>query len=61
MRCHEKTEFLIRQFDPGIIWDSYGIRDDVVVSLHDVFTPLCYLRYFSLLHVTFPELIFTSS
>ena len=31
-RCHEKTDFLLSNFDPGILWDEYGIRDDVVVS-----------------------------
>jgi hypothetical protein len=30
-RSHEKTDFLINQFDPGILWDEYGIRGDVVV------------------------------
>ncbi|KAI0289302.1 hypothetical protein BC826DRAFT_1092819 [Russula brevipes] len=29
-RSYKKTEFLIRKFDPGIIWDNYGVRDDVV-------------------------------
>ena len=30
-RSHEKTDFMIRNFDPGILWDDYGIRSDVVV------------------------------
>lgn len=30
-RSHEKSDFLIQNFDPGILWDEFGIRDDVVV------------------------------
>jgi Plavaka transposase len=30
-RTHEKTDFLIKNFDPGILWDEYGIRGDIVV------------------------------
>lgn len=30
---HEKTDFLIECFDPGIIWSDYGVRSDVVVSI----------------------------
>lgn len=44
MRHYEKTEFLIRQFDPGVIWDNYGLRDDVVVGLHATYIILHYLR-----------------
>lgn len=29
---HEKTEFLIKSFNPGILWDDYGIWSDMVVS-----------------------------
>jgi len=32
-RTHEKTDFLINSFDPGILWDDFGIRSDVVVSI----------------------------
>jgi hypothetical protein len=32
LRTHEKTDFLIEIFDPGILWEEYGIRTDVVVS-----------------------------
>jgi hypothetical protein len=32
-RLHEKTDFLISKFDPGILWDDYGIRSDIVVRL----------------------------
>ncbi|KAI0038131.1 hypothetical protein FA95DRAFT_1665594 [Auriscalpium vulgare] len=28
-RTRAKTEFLISAFDPGILWDDYGIRSDV--------------------------------
>jgi len=30
-RTHEKTDYLIKNFDPGILWDEYGIRADIVV------------------------------
>src|ERR1700678_1526443 len=26
-----KTDFLLRNFDPGILWDDFGIRSDIVV------------------------------
>ncbi len=32
-RSHEITDFLIHKFDPGILWDDYGIRNDIVVRL----------------------------
>jgi len=32
-RSHEKTDFLMKNFDPGILWDEYGIRNDIVVCL----------------------------
>ncbi len=33
LRTYEKTNFLLEAFDPGIVWDTYGLRSDVVVSL----------------------------
>ena len=30
-RSHEKTDFLISEFSPGILWNEFGIRSDVVV------------------------------
>ncbi|KAJ7035186.1 hypothetical protein C8F04DRAFT_1099352 [Mycena alexandri] len=30
LRTQPTTEFLITQFDPGILWDDFGIRSDVV-------------------------------
>jgi hypothetical protein len=33
-RSHENTDFLLQKFDPGILWDEFGIRDDVVVCGH---------------------------
>jgi hypothetical protein len=30
-RTHEKTDYLINNFNPGILWDEYGIRADIVV------------------------------
>ncbi|KAJ6548422.1 hypothetical protein B0H19DRAFT_1211517 [Mycena capillaripes] len=33
-RSHEKTDFLITCFDPGTLWDEYGIRSDVVPFTH---------------------------
>ncbi|PPQ88480.1 hypothetical protein CVT25_012030, partial [Psilocybe cyanescens] len=31
---HEKTDFLIKNFDPGILWDDYGIWNDIVLFTH---------------------------
>ena len=31
-RTHEKTDFLIQNFDPGLLWDEFGIHSDIVVS-----------------------------
>lgn len=36
LRTYEKTDFLLGVFDPGIVWDEYGLRSDVVVS-HSLF------------------------
>ncbi|KAJ7470114.1 hypothetical protein B0H11DRAFT_1730665 [Mycena galericulata] len=33
-RSHEKTDFLITCFDPGTLWDDFGIRSDVVPFTH---------------------------
>jgi hypothetical protein len=32
-RSHQKTDFLISTFDPGILWDDFGVRSDIVVCL----------------------------
>ncbi|KII89805.1 hypothetical protein PLICRDRAFT_52959 [Plicaturopsis crispa FD-325 SS-3] len=34
-RTQERTDFTISVFDPGILWDDYGIRADVVPFTHD--------------------------
>ncbi|KII88928.1 hypothetical protein PLICRDRAFT_698078 [Plicaturopsis crispa FD-325 SS-3] len=34
-RSHEKTDFLITCFDPGILWFEYGVRTDVVPFTHN--------------------------
>ncbi|KAJ7175243.1 hypothetical protein C8R43DRAFT_1201966 [Mycena crocata] len=31
LRTQSKTEALIKCFDPGILWDEYGVRSDVIV------------------------------
>ncbi|KAJ6475936.1 hypothetical protein C8R47DRAFT_1181557 [Mycena vitilis] len=33
-RNHEKTDFLVTCFDPGILWAEFGIRADVVPFTH---------------------------
>ncbi|KAF7352250.1 C2H2-type domain-containing protein [Mycena venus] len=35
MRSHGKTDFLIMCFDPGTLWDDFGIRSDVMPFTHD--------------------------
>ena len=32
-RSHQKTDFLITSFDPGVLWDDFGVRSDIVVCL----------------------------
>ncbi|KAI5886109.1 uncharacterized protein SCHCODRAFT_02673152 [Schizophyllum commune H4-8] len=34
-RTHEKTDFLISVFDPGILWSDFGVRVDVVPFTHE--------------------------
>jgi len=36
-RSHEKTDFLLKNFDPRILWDDFGIRNDIVVGLYSWF------------------------
>ncbi|KAJ4485092.1 hypothetical protein C8R41DRAFT_896411 [Lentinula lateritia] len=46
-RTRTKTDFLITCFDPGIIWDEFGVRSDVVpftsyfprADIHELLTP----------------------
>ncbi len=38
-RTHEKTDFLLWNFDPGILWDDFGIRSDIVVSFLSRYLP----------------------
>lgn len=28
-----KTDFLIKKFDPSILWDEFGIKSDIVVRI----------------------------
>jgi hypothetical protein len=30
-RTHERTDFLVEEFDSKVAWDAFGIYDDVVV------------------------------
>lgn len=30
-QSHEKTDFLISEFNPEILWNKFGIQSDVVV------------------------------
>jgi hypothetical protein len=33
-RTHEKTDFLIKDFDPDILWDDFRIWHDIVVRFY---------------------------
>lgn len=35
-RKHERTDFIIKCFDPGTVWEKYGIRSDIVVSIYNL-------------------------
>ncbi|KIY62588.1 hypothetical protein CYLTODRAFT_438856 [Cylindrobasidium torrendii FP15055 ss-10] len=47
LRTHEAAEFLIENFDPGIIWSDYGVRSDVEpftvnfprANIHELLSP----------------------
>ncbi|KAF7436245.1 hypothetical protein PC9H_003074 [Pleurotus ostreatus] len=47
LRTHEKADVLLELFDPGIVWDEYGLRSDVVpfthgfprADIHELITP----------------------
>ena len=41
LRSQERMEFLLKTFDPGMIWDNYGVCDDVMVSVLSFFLPSC--------------------
>ena len=34
---HEKTDFLIRAWDPGTLWSDFGIHADIVIRHHPSF------------------------
>ncbi|KAJ7246765.1 hypothetical protein C8J57DRAFT_1674990 [Mycena rebaudengoi] len=36
LRTQIKTDLLIKCFDPGILWDDYGVRADVVAYIHEL-------------------------
>ena len=44
-RSHKKTDVLINKFDPGILWDEFGIKYDIVVCSPSVmyFMPLAHV------------------
>ena len=43
-RTHEKTDFLINNFDSKILWDNFGVYEGVVVcdDVHEMFPTLIY-------------------
>ena len=36
---HERTDFLVENFEPKVAWDAFGIYDDVLVrdNMHECF------------------------
>ena len=38
-RTHERTDFLVENFEPKVAWDAFGIYDDVLVrdDVHERF------------------------
>jgi hypothetical protein len=40
-RRHEKTDFLIQNYDAGVLWDDFGIRSDIVVRINPVLPSMC--------------------
>jgi hypothetical protein len=40
---HTKTDFLINKWDPGILWDQFGVRSDIMVCSDS--TPFVWLPH----------------
>ena len=40
-RTHEKTDYFIRSFQPGKLWDDVGIRHDISVCLYPSAFDVC--------------------
>ena len=36
-RSHEKTDVLLKTFNPRILWDDFGVRHDIAVCNSTVF------------------------
>jgi hypothetical protein len=51
-RSHEKTDFLISEFNSGILWGEFGIRSDVVVRCYNAFLTQSESLAF---HILFPS------
>jgi len=62
-RTHKLTDELLATFDPGTLWDEYGIDDDVVVSKWCLFSAQWDCTFtqcdYSLLHMISLAPIFT--
>lgn len=52
-RTRDKTEFIITAFDPGIVWDEFGARSDVVVSQACIYILFQSTNIHSAIHVSF--------
>ena len=44
-RCREHSDVLVEELELGILWDEYGLVDDVVVN---IFVSLLFLFFLSL-------------
>jgi hypothetical protein len=50
LRNHEKTDFLIGTWDPGILWTDFGVRADIVVRLEFWFSVSRFSTTFAAVH-----------
>ncbi|KAG5220588.1 C2H2-type domain-containing protein [Salix suchowensis] len=39
LRDHETIQFLIQNFDPGVVWNNFGVCVDVIADIHKLLTP----------------------
>ncbi|KAI0245101.1 hypothetical protein BJV78DRAFT_1141423, partial [Lactifluus subvellereus] len=61
-RTHEKTDFLVGAWDPGTLWNDFGIHADVIpfthgfprADIHELLTPDLLLRFAAMFYSTIP-------
>ena len=52
-RSHEKTDLLIKSFEPEILWDEFGIRNDIMVHFAFVLFLTLFSYHYTVIHQPF--------